>query len=73
MYFLVCLSAIVAKKWQNYRPLFPNEVCFGSEICFIKILLLAVKNGERCTDKKENKIVLIYEEIQMGSGAKSHI
>ncbi len=23
------------------------------------------------TDKKENKIVLIYKEIQMGSGAKS--
>jgi hypothetical protein len=23
-----------------------------------------------CTDKKENKIFLIYKEIQMGSGAK---
>jgi hypothetical protein len=26
-----------------------------------------------CTDKKENKIFLIYREIQMGSGAKSHM
>ena len=24
-----------------------------------------------CTDKKENKIFLIYKEIQIGSGAKS--
>jgi hypothetical protein len=24
-----------------------------------------------CIDKKENKIFLIYKEIQMGSGAKS--
>ncbi len=26
----------------------------------------------RHTDKKENKIFLIYKEIQMGSGAKSY-
>jgi hypothetical protein len=26
-----------------------------------------------CTDKKENKIFLIYKEIQMGSGAKSYM
>ncbi len=26
-----------------------------------------------CTDKKENKIFPIYEEIQMGSGAKSYM
>jgi hypothetical protein len=25
------------------------------------------------TDKKENKIVIIYKEIQMGSGAKSYM
>ncbi len=25
------------------------------------------------TDKKENKIFLIYKEIQMGSGAKSYV
>ncbi len=25
------------------------------------------------TDKKENKIFLVYEEIQMGSGAKSYM
>ncbi len=25
------------------------------------------------TDKKENKIFLIYKEIQMGSGAKSYL
>jgi hypothetical protein len=27
----------------------------------------------RCTDKKEKKIFLIYEEIQMGWGAKSYM
>ncbi len=27
----------------------------------------------RCTDKKVNKIFLIYKEIQMGSGAKSYM
>jgi hypothetical protein len=27
----------------------------------------------RHTDKKENKIFLIYKEIQMGSGAKSYM
>jgi hypothetical protein len=27
----------------------------------------------RYTDKKENKIFLIYKEIQMGSGAKSYM
>jgi hypothetical protein len=26
-----------------------------------------------CSDKKENKIFLIYKEIQMGSGAKSYM
>jgi hypothetical protein len=26
-----------------------------------------------CTDKKENKIFLIYKEIHMGSGAKSYV
>jgi hypothetical protein len=29
--------------------------------------------GGLCTDKKENKIFLIYKEIQMGSGAKSYM
>ncbi len=28
---------------------------------------------KRYTDKKENKIFLIYKEIQMGSGAKSYM
>jgi len=28
---------------------------------------------EGCTDKKENKIFLIYKEIQMRSGAKSYM
>ncbi len=34
-----------------------------------------VKKRERIvyTDKKENKIFLIYKEIQMGSGAKSYM
>jgi hypothetical protein len=27
----------------------------------------------KCTDKKKNKIFLIYKEIQMGSGAKSFL
>jgi hypothetical protein len=27
----------------------------------------------RCTHKKENKIFLIYKEIQMGSGARSYM
>jgi hypothetical protein len=29
--------------------------------------------GRMYTDKKENKIFLIYKEIQMGSGAKLYI
>jgi hypothetical protein len=29
--------------------------------------------GGKCTDKKENKIFLIYKEIQMGSGATSYM
>jgi hypothetical protein len=31
------------------------------------------KDGLHHTDKKENKIFLIYKEIQMGSGAKSNM
>jgi hypothetical protein len=31
------------------------------------------KGGESYTDKKEKKIVLIYWEIQMGSGAKAYM
>jgi hypothetical protein len=27
----------------------------------------------KCTDKKENQIFLIYQGIQMGSGAKSYM
>jgi hypothetical protein len=30
-------------------------------------------SGLMYTDKKENKIFLIYKEIQMGSGAKSYM
>jgi hypothetical protein len=33
----------------------------------------AKEKDERCTDKKENKVFLIYKEIQMGSGAKSYM
>ncbi len=29
--------------------------------------------GDMCTDKKENKISLIYKEIQMGLGAKLYM
>jgi hypothetical protein len=36
--------------------------------CFLQILKLPYY-----TDKKENKIFLIYKEIQMGSGAKLYI
>jgi hypothetical protein len=34
-----------------------------------------MEGGERelYTDKKENKIFLLYREIQMGSGAKSYM
>jgi hypothetical protein len=33
------------------------------------------RNGgkEKCTDKKEKKIFLIYKEIQSGAVAKSHM
>ncbi len=31
------------------------------------------KEGRGYTDKKENKIFLIYREIQMGLGAKSYM
>ena len=47
--------------------------------CFIFTLeYRSVKIGPylyyvRRTDKKENKIVIIYKEIQMGSGAKSYM
>jgi hypothetical protein len=34
---------------------------------------LYVLNIFSCTDKKYNKIFLIYKEIQMGSGAKSYL
>jgi hypothetical protein len=30
-------------------------------------------NSRQCTDKKGNKILFIYKEIQMGSGAKSYM
>jgi hypothetical protein len=33
----------------------------------------ALKIFTSCTDKKENEIFLIYQEIQMGSVAKSYI
>jgi hypothetical protein len=33
----------------------------------------SVISCKRYTDKKENKIFLIYKEIQMGSGAKSYM
>ncbi len=31
--------------------------------------LFSLSHGSGCTDKEENKISLIYREIQMGSGA----
>jgi hypothetical protein len=33
----------------------------------------AANVGGWCTDKKENKIFLIYKEIQIGAVAKSYI
>ncbi len=34
---------------------------------------VSVTKDLTCTDKKENKIFLIYKEIQMGSGPKSYM
>jgi hypothetical protein len=46
-----------------------NHVEFKSAI----LKLFSLSHGSRCTDKKENKIFLIYREILMGSGAKSYM
>jgi hypothetical protein len=35
--------------------------------------MLKFENATVYTDKKENNIFLTYKEIQMGSGAKSHM
>ncbi len=40
------------------------------KILFLEYVKLAV---EKCTDKKENQIFLIYKEIQNGAVAKSFI
>ena len=32
-----------------------------------------LQGSQKRTDKKENKIFLMYKEIQMGSGAKSYM
>jgi hypothetical protein len=36
-----------------------------------RVYMPAVPDG--CTDKKENKVFLIYKEFQMGSVAKSYM
>jgi hypothetical protein len=41
--------------------------------CAISYSNLLLERGQQYTDKKENKIFLTYEEIQMGSGAKSYM
>jgi hypothetical protein len=37
------------------------------------IVYTCIRSSGFHTDKKENKICLIYKEIQMGSGAKSYM
>jgi hypothetical protein len=44
--------------WANEGP--------GSDLCI-------PRNETACTDKKENKIFLIYREIQSGAVAKSYM
>jgi hypothetical protein len=36
-------------------------------------MIMSLRTHSACTDKKENKIFLIYKEIQMGLGAKSYM
>ncbi len=54
--------------WTRQRE---REVMKG----VLRYYLLKSKVGNiwQHTDKKENKIFLIYTEIQMGSGAKSYL
>jgi hypothetical protein len=47
-----------------------SKECQGSRFFFLKNKIM-VKNW--CTDKKENKIFLIYKEIQSGAVAKSYM
>ncbi len=37
------------------------------------VISLFFLSSSQCTDKKENEILLIYKEIQMGSFAKSYM
>ncbi len=39
----------------------------------IKIVSRQLYSAETCTDKKENKIYLAYNEMKMGSGANSYM
>ncbi len=55
---LLCVESISHCFWENQYFL----------VCTEKISYISL-----CTDKKENKIFLIYKEIQMGSGAKSYM
>jgi hypothetical protein len=48
----------------------PDPSSSTSSMILSKSLSASVK---KCTDKKENKIFLIFREIQMGSGAKSYM
>jgi hypothetical protein len=48
-----------------------NEDKIKVILCYFCIQFLT--HTVHYTDKKENKIFLIYKEIQMGSGAKSYM
>jgi hypothetical protein len=40
---------------------------------FLSVIIAGKVHRTNNTNKKEKKIFLIYEEIQMGSGAKSYM
>ncbi len=48
----------------NSVGFFVNSVWFLNSVCFFNIV---------CTDKKENQIFLLYEEIQSGAVSKSNM
>ncbi len=63
---------LFAKLDEEMKTLYRSAYFMGiTEMLQINYRVLLRK--ELYTDKKENKIFLIYKEIQMGSGAKSYM
>jgi hypothetical protein len=65
-------------KCGGYRGFLPDIWVFGLEFFFLyffyRYYLPARNNRDSVyTDKKENKIFLIYKEIQKGAVAKSYM